>query len=81
MDHTSAIFAQKLIHGRTVGFLGPNLAACPHDVKESAYKGLVCPVLKYGTCNSVWDLQFILLQNESNRTFETRNNDRHSVET
>ena len=36
---------------RTLGFL--NLAACPQDVKESAYKGLVCPVLEYGS--SVWD--------------------------
>ena len=39
-----------------------NLAACPKDVKESAYKGLVCPVLEYGS--SVWDPQSILLQDE-----------------
>ena len=45
---------------RTLGFL--NLAACPQDVKESAYKGLVCPVLEYGS--SVWDPQSILLQDE-----------------
>ena len=31
----SAIFAQRLI-----GFLRRNLSTCPHDVKESAYKGL-----------------------------------------
>ena len=34
---------------RTLGFLGRNLATCPHDV----YKGLMCPVLDYGS--SVWD--------------------------
>ena len=43
----SAIFAQSLI--------GPlallDLAACLQDVKESAYNGLVRPVLEYG--NSV----------------------------
>ena len=38
---------------RTHGFLRRNLAACPLDVKESAYKGLVRPILKYGS--SVWD--------------------------
>ena len=26
-----------------------NLAACPLDVKESAYKGLVRPILEYGS--------------------------------
>ena len=38
---------------RTLGFLRRNLAACPRDVKESAYKELVCPILEYGS--SVWD--------------------------
>ena len=38
---------------RTLGFLRRNLAACPKDVKESAYKGLMRPVLEYG--GSVWD--------------------------
>ena len=38
---------------RTLGFLRRNLAACPLDVKESAYKGLVRPILKYSS--SVWD--------------------------
>ena len=38
---------------RTLGFLRRNLAACPLDVKESAYKGLVRPILEYGS--SVWD--------------------------
>ena len=37
---------------RTLGFLRGNLTACPQDVKELAYKGLVCPVLEYGS--SVW---------------------------
>ena len=45
---------------RTLGFLGRNLVACPLDVKESAYKGLVRPILEYGS--SVWDPQSILLQ-------------------
>ena len=47
---------------RTPGFLRRNLSACPRDVKESAYKGLVRPILEYGS--SVWDPQSILLQDE-----------------
>ena len=47
---------------RTLGFLRRNLAACPLDVKKSAYKGLVRPILEYGS--SVWDPQSILLQDE-----------------
>ena len=47
---------------RTLGYLRRNLAACPRDVTESAYKGLVRPILEYGS--SVWDPQSILLQNE-----------------
>ena len=47
---------------RTLGFLRPNLAACTRDVKESAYKGLVCPVLEYGS--SIWDPRSVLLQDE-----------------
>ena len=38
---------------RTLGFLRRNLYSCPPDVKEAAYKGLVQPVLEYGS--SVWD--------------------------
>ena len=38
---------------RTLDFLRCNFAASPQDVKESAYKGLVRPVLGY--CSSVWD--------------------------
>ena len=37
---------------RTLGFLRWNLYACPQEVKEAAYKGLVRPILDYG--NSVW---------------------------
>ena len=37
---------------RTFGFLRRNLFSWPQDVKEAAYKGLVRPVLKYGS--SVW---------------------------
>ena len=47
---------------RTLGFLRHNLSACPQDVKESAYKGLVHPVLEYGS--SVWEPSSILLQEE-----------------
>ena len=47
---------------RTLGFLRRNLSACPQDVKESAYKGLVRPVLENGS--SVWDPSSILLQEE-----------------
>ena len=57
----SAISAQRQIL-RTLGFLRRNLSACPQDVKESAYKGLVRPVLEYGS--SVWDPSGILLQEE-----------------
>ena len=39
---------------RTLGFLRRNLYFCPQEVKEAAYKGLVRPVLDYGS--SVWDL-------------------------
>ena len=34
---------------RTLGFL----FSCPQDVREAAYKGLVRPILEYGS--SVWD--------------------------
>ena len=47
---------------RTLGFLRRNLAVCPRDVKESAYKGLIRPILEYGS--TVWDPQSILLQDE-----------------
>ena len=47
---------------RTLSFLRRNLVACPQDVKESAYKGLVHPILEYGS--SAWDPQSILLQDE-----------------
>ena len=47
---------------RTLGFLRRNLSACPKDVKEMAYKGLVRPVLEYAcTC---WDPPTITLQEE-----------------
>ena len=38
---------------RTLGFLRRSLYSCPQEVKEAAYKGLVRPVLDYGS--SVWD--------------------------
>ena len=47
---------------RTVGFLRRNLYACPQEVKEAAYKGLVRPVLEYS--GSVWGPSGVGLQNE-----------------
>ena len=47
---------------RTLGFLRRDLYSCPHEVTEAAYKGLVCPVLEYGTL--VWDPQSVVLQEE-----------------
>ena len=47
---------------RTFGFLRRNLYACPQEVKEAAYKGLVRPVLEYS--GSVWDPSGVGLQNE-----------------
>ena len=38
---------------RTLGFLRRNLFSCPQDVRDAAYKGLVRPILEYGS--SVWD--------------------------
>ena len=38
---------------RILGFLTRNLFSCPKDVRESAYKGLVRPILEYGS--PVWD--------------------------
>ena len=46
----------------TLGFLRRNLYSCPHEVKESAYKGLVRPILDYGS--SVWDPAGVVLQEE-----------------
>ena len=62
---------------RTLGFLRRNLFSCPQDDKEAAYKGLVRPVLEYGS--SVWDPHTKCLQEElekgQNRAarFVTRN--------
>ena len=47
---------------RILGFLRRNLYSCPPDVKEAAYKGLVRPVLEYGS--SVWDPHTHGLQEE-----------------
>ena len=47
---------------RTLGFLRRNLYSCPQEVKEAAYKGLVRPVLDYGS--SVWDPPVVVLQEE-----------------
>ena len=47
---------------RTLGFLRRNLYSCPQEVKEAAYKGLVRPVLDYGS--SVWEPPGVVLQEE-----------------
>ena len=47
---------------RTLGFLRRNLYSCPQEVKEAAYKGLVRPILDYGS--SVWDPPGVVLQEE-----------------
>ena len=39
-----------------------NVYPCPQDVKETAYKGLVHPVLEYGS--PVWDPPSAVLQEE-----------------
>ena len=43
---------------RTFGFLRRNLSSCPQDVKGTAYKGLVRPILEYAS--PVWDLHGIV---------------------
>ena len=50
---------------RTLVFLRRNLYSCPQEVKEAAYKGLVHPVLDYGS--SVWDSPGVALQEEIER--------------
>ena len=47
---------------RTLGYLRRNLYSCPPEVKEAAYKGLVRPVLDYGS--SVWDPPGVVLKEE-----------------
>ena len=47
---------------KTLGFLRRNLYSYPQEVKEAAYKGLVRPVLDYGS--SVWDPPGVVLQEE-----------------
>ena len=44
---------------RALGFLRRNLYSCPQEVKEAAYKGLMRPVLDYGS--SVWDPHGVVL--------------------
>ena len=62
---------------RTLGFLRRTLFSCPQNVKEAAYKGMVRPILEYGS--SVWDPYPDKLQEElekvQNRAarFVTRN--------
>ena len=39
-----------------------NLYQCPQDVKETAYRGLVRPILENGSC--IWNFQGVVLQQE-----------------
>ena len=39
---------------RTLDFIMHSLSACPHDVKDSAYKRLVYPILEYGSSGLTW---------------------------
>ena len=48
--HISNVCAKA---NRTLGFFRRSLYSCPPNVKAAAYKGLVRPVLEYGS--SVWD--------------------------
>ena len=57
--HVSNVYTKA---NRTLGFLRRNLYSCPQEVKEAAYKGLVRPVLDYGS--SVWDPPGVVLQAE-----------------
>ena len=56
---------------RTLGFLRRNLYSCPQAVKKAAYKGLVRPVLDYGS--SVWDPPGVFLQENRAARFVTGN--------
>ena len=62
---------------RTLGFLRRTLFSCPEDVKEAANKGMVYPILEYGS--SVWDPYTDKLQEELEKVqnhaarFVTRN--------
>ena len=61
---TIAVFQSDRIcpESSDFGFLRRNLHSCPQEVKETAYKGLVRPVLDYGS--SVWDPPGVVLQEE-----------------
>ena len=59
MEYTCTVCTKA---NRTLGILRQNLYSCPQEVKEAAYKGLVCPVLEYGS--SVWDPRGVVLLEE-----------------
>ena len=62
---------------RTLGFFRRTLFSCPQDVKEAAYKGMMRPILEYGSL--VWDPYTDKLQEEFEKVqnpaarFVTRN--------
>ena len=61
--HVSNVCTQA---NKTLGFLRGNLHSCPQEVKEAAYKGMVRPVLDYGSL--VWDPPGVVLQEELEST-------------
>ena len=79
LDLLFLFVALGMIANRTLGFLRRTLFSCPQNVKEAAYKGMVRPILEYGS--SVWDPHPDNLQKElekvQNRAarFVTRNDD------
>ena len=72
--HISDIFTKA---NRTLGFLRRTFLSSPQDVKEATYKGMVRPILEYGSL--VWDPYTDKIQDElekvQNRAarFVTRN--------
>ena len=53
-QNRSRIGTRRLVSAnRTLDFLRRTIFACPQNVKESAFIGMVRPILEYG--NSVWD--------------------------
>ena len=60
MEYTSAMSALRLTE--PLDSWGETYILAPQEVKEATYKGLVCPVLDYGS--SVWDPPGVVLQEE-----------------
>ena len=52
---------------RTLGFLNRSLSSCSQDVKETAYKGLVRPILEHAS--PVWHPHGLIAQEELEKRF------------